>query len=152
MKKNVRASNLMRTFIVSVENLNPNLYEKLGKVLKKIPKLKLLYHDIKFSGNYNNIMLYDKCKLLLLIQKCNHANNVKKINQRKENDYLFKDKRIFNQKKVSSYLNYDHYTYKQYKSYIEYYEKRLKPNLNKSNEKEKILLITLKGLVLTKFF
>ena len=157
MKKNLKASNkieLIRAFIVSIENLNPIFYEKLDKIFKKIPNLKLLYHNIKFSGdyeNYNNIMPYDRDKLLLLIQKCRHADDFQNITPNRKSSYLFKNKSIFNQEEMSSYTNYNHYTYQQYKSSVKYYEKKLKPHLNKNHEKEKILFITFKGLVLIKF-
>ena len=157
MKKNLKASNkieLMRAFIVSIENFDPIFYEKLDKILKKITNLRLLYHNIKFSENYesyNDKIPCNKSKLLLLIQKCRQVNNFENITQKRKNSYLFKNKSIFNNNKISAYTNYDHYKYQQSKLSLEYYEKKLKPYLNKDHEKEKLLFMTLKGLVLTKF-
>ena len=157
MKKNYKVSNkleLTRTLIISIENINPTLYQKLQKNLNEIPELNLLYHNIKFNVNLDNLILDKNHKLLLLLlQKYLHSNNLKIIDQTFTNNIKSKKKNVFNKnkKKPTSYENYDHYNYEQYYERLKYYEKKLKPTLNKYYREEKILFTTLKGLVLTEF-
>ena len=155
MKKNskvLKKLELMRALIISIENINPTLYQKLQKNLNEIPELNLLYHNIKFNVNLDNLMLHKNHKLLLLLlQKHLRSNDLKNTEQTFIDNIKFKKKNVFNKRKSTSYENYDHYNYEQYYERLKYYEKKLKPTLNKCYREEKILFTTLKGLVLTEF-
>ena len=154
MKKNTKVSNkieLIRTLILSIENINPSLSHKLYKDLKEMPELNILYHNIKFKENRDNLILEDINKLLILFKKYRNSNNLKNINQNDKYLKKYKKKNIFYRGKSPLSKNYEHYNYKRYKERLKYYEKKLKPNLNKHYEKEKILFTTLKGLVLIEF-
>ena len=154
MKKNTKVSSkieLVRTLILSLENINPSLSQKLFENLKEMPELNILYHNVKFNENLDNLSLKDMNKLLILLKKYLNSNNLKNTSQNYKYLKTYKNKNIFYQRKSPISKNYYLYYYKQYQERLKYYEKKLKPNLNKCYEKERILLTTLKGLVLIEF-